>query len=50
LADRGRGWKEPSLNIEKVENRMIEVEFLDPLSLFLIFGACYLYFIIIIDR
>lgn len=34
--------------IEKVENRMIEGEFLDPLSLCTIFGACYLYFIIII--
>jgi hypothetical protein len=34
--------------IEKVENRMIEGEFLDPLSLFMISCTCYLYFIIII--
>ena len=48
MANRGRGLEGVAEIIEKVENRMIEGEFLDPLSLFPISCTCYLYFIIII--
>jgi hypothetical protein len=45
--NRGRGWEKAGLNTEKVENRMIEGEFPEPLSLFMISRRSLLFIIIL---